>query len=122
VGHVNGFEHLSAGVGDLEAEWDLGFKFLERESDDFRIDPATGVKAWGEPFLALYVSVCRKDSGLVYSSFQYGLTRSKFSSGLSATQADRDRLLEVARPHIEAHMRKLMNGDKPASFDRFQML
>ena len=39
-GHENGFQHLR----EFEDDHDLGFKFEEKESDSYSIDPVTGVK------------------------------------------------------------------------------
>src|SRR5439155_19157382 len=60
--HLSGFNTLNESFDGLEDAFDLGFKFEERESDTFYLDPNTGVKAYPEPFLALYVSVRSKSS------------------------------------------------------------
>lgn len=95
--HVNGFEHLS--VEELGGYYDVGVKFEEQESSQQERDPNTGLQVWGEPLLILYVSVAHP-SLPERPTLRYGLTRSKFESGLRSGLGDRRRLLDMAWPHI----------------------
>jgi hypothetical protein len=113
AGHVNDFTHLTLALEGLEAEYDLGSKFEERESDKFHVDPKTGIKAWAEPLLVLYVSVAQLSSRRPLPTLRYGLTRSKFAGGLRSNSDDRERLLESARPHIHESVITLKAGGTP---------
>ena len=62
AGHVNDFGHLGLDLGGLKEEYDLGFKLEEKEPDEFSVNPNTGVKAFAEPFLVLYISVRDRES------------------------------------------------------------
>jgi hypothetical protein len=52
AGHLNDIKHLE---WDGFEGYDLGFKFEEKESDEYGWN--AGSKAYAEPFLALYISV-----------------------------------------------------------------
>ena len=95
---VNGFRHLRLELGGLEDDYDLGFKFENMESDKFRLDSTTGVKAWAEPLLLLYVSVTHRSSPRSSQTLRYGLTRSKFARGLTSNPDDSERLPRTAPP------------------------
>jgi len=111
--HLSGFNTLNESFDELEDAFDLGFKFEERESDTFYLDPNTGVKAYPEPFLALYVSVRSKSSSIVPQTLHYGLARSQFSDGLHANDDDKQRLLISSRPLIISDLRTLRDGKMP---------
>ena len=113
AGHVNDFGHLGLDLGGLKEEYDLGFKLEEKEPDEFSVNPNTGVKAFAEPFLVLYISVRDRESPKSLPTLQYGLTRSKFARGLTSTPEDRKRLLQKARPYIRADVAALKAGVKP---------
>ena len=57
--HVHEFTHLT--LDELDDHYDLGFKFQQSESDKFAVNPSSGVRAWAEPLLILYVSVKHPD-------------------------------------------------------------
>ena len=113
AGHVNDFAHLNLGFEGLESEYDLGFKFEERESDKFHVDSKTGIKVWAEPLLVLYVSVVQRSSQRTLPTLRYGLTRSKFAAGLRSNPDDRERLLEIARPHVRESVITMKAGGTP---------
>jgi hypothetical protein len=70
-------------LGGLEQEFDLGFRFEEKESGRFLVDPKTGTKIWAEPYLAFYVSVVRFDTPTTQRrTLHSGLTRSKWDATL----------------------------------------
>ncbi len=120
--HLNGFIELRGSYGGLERHFDLGYKFEERESDEFRINPNTGVKAFAEPLLALDVSAARRGSVQVPVTLQYAKTRSSFSRGLHATNEDRDQLLKAAAPRIAADLQILLDAGNPDSVRRRRFL
>jgi len=123
MGHMNGFEHFAGQLSGLDEQFDLGIKFEERESDEYSIDPITGVKVWPEPFLALYVSVKQVDLGdLPPLTLHYGLTRSKFSAGLTSNQMDRHRLLDLALPELRSDLNLLDHGEEPFSLSKTRLL
>lgn len=110
IGHVNGYTHLP--LDDLGIDYDLGFTFEESESEEFRLDPYTGLKVWAEPSLILCVSVRHPNlTGL--PTLRYGLTRS---------QADRGDLLKKARPRIVADAKTLQSEGKPDAASKVVML
>jgi hypothetical protein len=113
AGHVNDFRHLTLRSDGLEDEYDLGFKFEERESEKFHVDVKTGVRAWAEPFLVLYISVAQRGSPRSLPTLRYGLTRSKFVGGLTSNPEDRERLLEMARRYIKEDVVTLKGGGTP---------
>ena len=113
AGHLNDFRHLALGLGGLEEDYDLGFKLEEKESDEFRADANTGVEAFAEPLLVLYISVRDRESPKSLPTLQYGLTRSKFARGLTSNPEDRERLLQKARPCIRADVAALKAGVTP---------
>jgi len=112
--HLNGFNTLNESFDGLEDGFDLGFKFEERESDTFHLDPNTGVKAYEEPFLAHYVSVCSKSSSAVAQTLHYALPRSHFSDGLHANDDDKQRLLMSSLPSITDDLRTLRDSKIPS--------
>jgi len=121
-GHVNNFEHLTLGLDGLEDDYDLGFKFEERESDKFHLNAKTGVKAWAEPLLTLYVSVAQHGLQKSLTTLRYGLTRSKFMGGQASNTDDQERLLEMARPYIEEAVVTLKAGGTPKAACNVLML
>ena len=119
LGHVNGFQHLAVDLGGLEAQVDLGFKFEQENSNKSSTDPNTGVTVWAEPLLALYVSVQLEGSPPGSGqTLHYGLTRSKFAGGLTATDEDRDRLLGLATPHILQDIEGICRRETHDNLDR----
>jgi hypothetical protein len=119
-GHVNGFAHLE--LEELGDQFDLGFKFEQRESEEFRFDAMTGIKVWAEPLLVLCVSVAH--GGMPPSAtLRYGLTRLMFEDDhIVAAEGDRRRLMEKARPHILADARALQTGQQPNVASKIVML
>lgn len=118
AGHIHGFEHLQ--LDELGEDFDLGFKFELRESENSRVvDP--GIEAWAEPLLILHVSVRHSDLPEC-PTLQYGLTRSKFEVGLTASKGDRERLTKTALPYILADARALQAGKQPKSAREIMML
>jgi hypothetical protein len=117
--HGNGFTQLFGQFGGLEQDFDLGYKFEERESDEFQIDPHTGNKVFPEPFLALYFSASPKGSTQVPTTLCYARTRSHFSRGLHPTVEDQGLLLKAATPSIIADLQLLLKGEEPESARRF---
>jgi hypothetical protein len=118
--HVTGFGHLS--LRGLDRDIDLGFKFEQRESELFRLDPNTGVRAYAEPLLILHVSVRQQGSVSLPSMLRYGLSRSKFSGGLTANEADRKRLLETSAPQIRADIADMKAGARPEAIQAIRMI
>lgn len=112
VGHANDFSHLTLDLQGFEGEYDLGFKFEERESDRPR----------AEPLLVLYVSVVQRASPRPLPTLRYGLTRSKFTGGLTSNPKDKERLLEMARPNVRRDVVTLTNGGTPESVRDVVML
>ena len=117
--HGNGFTQLIGPFGGLEENFDLGYKFAERESDEFHIDLNTGNRVFAEPFLALYVSASPKGSTQVPTTLCYARTRAHFSRGLHSTVEDRELLLKAATPFIIADLQLLLKGEEPESARRF---
>lgn len=105
IGHHSDFQHLESPLN--EHEWDIGYCFEEKESDEFSVNPNNGIKVWAEPYLVLYISVVHKDSQDKRQTLHYGLTRSKFSNGSTSTKKDRDRLLELTLPHVKSDLELL---------------
>lgn len=122
LGHYNDFQHLEADLGGLEHEFDLGFKFQERE-DKYSIDPNTGAKLWADPYLALYVSVAAFDSPTgERKTLHYGLTRSKWEKVGASSHSDRDRLLKLARPRLTSDLQALRRGETPEALSDVALL
>ena len=123
LGHANEFQHLNADLDGLEATFDLGFKFEERESNNFGIDPNTEVKVWAEPYLALDISFT-----LIAAPWEtprtlsYGLTRSKWRQKIASGEADRQHLLDRAKPHIQRDLQAVQRGESPAALSEPGML
>ena len=123
LGHEKGFQHLTVKVGGLEDEYDLGFKFEEKESDSYSVDPITGIKVWAEPELVLNISVKDPDDGNSSPlTLRYGLIRSRFANKLTAREADREELLKCALPKLKADLESLRRGENPPSLDQMVML
>lgn len=122
-GHLNDFAHLDVDLRGVEAGFDLGFKFEQRESDEFSIHPATGIKAWAEPFLALYVSYVSREPGPVLrGTLHYGLGRSKWNDQSGSSSVDQDRLLVDAEAFLADDLRALTEGKIPQTTTTFRYL
>ena len=117
--HTNGFVSLKVSLVGLENEFELGIKFEERESHESRVDLRTGIRAWAEPFLALYVSASPKGSTQVPVTLSYARTRSFFGNKLNATADDRDIMLQAATPFIMSDLTLLAINQSPQSLGRF---
>lgn len=124
LGHVNEFEHVSLDLGGIEREFDLGCKFEFREADSYREIPQTGGKACAEPYLALYLSANRLSAPVEPPpTLRYGLTRSKFANGaLQPTEADCQRLLELAAPEFKSDLGVLSEGGTATDLKKPRML
>ncbi len=110
--HTNGFEHLDQPGID---GYDLGVRYKEEDSDSFMVQPETGVKAWAEPHLAMYVSVRNSKTDELHT-LRYGLTRSHFADGaLTARQVDKDALQAAAEKQILEDVAALAMGRAPRS-------
>ena len=124
--HSKEFQSLDRPFDGLEKEFELRFKFEEKESDDFFIDPNTGVKAYAQPFLALYVSTRPESSSsaaqTLPQTLHYARPRSSLSGGLHANESDQERLLEDASPFITADLRTLLDGKNPRSLQKFVVI
>jgi hypothetical protein len=120
--HYNEFRTLNGPFGGLEMDFDLGYKFEEKESDACSINSETGVKAYAEPFLALYVSARRKSSEGESRTLHYALPRSSFKGGLHPNESDRQRLVEGASHFIVEDLRDLLSNKNPQSLQRFRMI
>lgn len=112
TGHENSFEHLSVDLGVSARDADLGYKYQEKESDVHG----------AEPLLVLYVSVRPPGFPQPLATLQYGLTRSKFRSGLTASREDQETLLEAALPHIREEAPAVLRGEQPRSTREVRML
>lgn len=102
--HQNNFQHLNADLGGLESEYDLGFKFEAVEGE-------------AGPYLALDVSVRhRSNNPPDLPVLHYGL--SAYAVGLSSSQKDWARLLELARPRIKHDVAAIHAGQSLRHLDR----
>lgn len=120
MGHLNRFEHLSVPNGEIERQFDVGYKFEVRESDEYSVDPRTGVKAWAEPFLALYLSFTRWKAPHGQYPLRYGLTRSRWQTPGQPSDEDRQELLGLAITRIPED---LVHAQSPETSDvGFRML
>lgn len=122
-GHQNNFAHLDIDLRGPEQGFDLGFKFEQRESDEFAIDPQTGIKAWAEPFLALYVSYAASgpEPG-PHGTLHYGLARSRWSDQTGSSSVEQERLLADAKPFLAEDLRALKGGGTPETTTQFRYL
>ena len=110
MGHMSGFQHLKIELGGLEKRFDLGYKYEELEGDT-------------EPYLALYVSV--KHQGMTDAlppTLHYGMSRSQYSQGLTASEQDRSKLLLLALPAIKRDVSAMAAGDSPGNLEHVEML
>ncbi len=120
LGHFGGFKHLAEPVPGFETEYDLGFEFEQRESDEFVVEPATCIKAWAEPILELRISVRRRDG---YSkTLRYGKSRSSFIGGMEANAADKSELLKRAALQLASDLESLRAGKEPAPLKNVAMI
>jgi hypothetical protein len=122
-GHLNDFAHLDVDLRGAEEGFDLGFKFEQRESDESSVHPETGIKAWAEPFLALYVSYVSLEPGpALRGTLHYGLGRSKWKDQSGSSSVDQDRLLVDAKPLLADDLRALVEGKIPQTTTTFRYL
>lgn len=122
LGHLNGFEHLDSSIANVSQDYDLGIKFQEEESDNFITDKHTGAKIWAEPLLILYISTAHQNHPKDRRTLRYGLSRSKFMSGLNSSKADEETLLNLALPRIKTDIDILRSGGIPNALNETQML
>ena len=107
-------------VPGFETEYDFGFKFEQRESKEFVVEPLTGIKAWAEPILELRISVRRRDG---YSkTLRYGKSRSSFIGGMEANAADKSELLKRAALQLASDLESLRAGKEPAPLKNVAMI
>ena len=111
--HVNGFVPLETLPEEFAGIFHVAIKFEERESHESHIDPATGVRAWAEPVLALYVSVSFRGSREVPVTLNYARSRTHFSNPRSATEEDRIGILHTAMPSILATLQVMVKKSNP---------
>lgn len=121
--HVNGFKHFDVELGGIEKEFDLGFKFDTLESDNFHINPKTGVKSYAEPYIILCISFAPVASLLRDpKTLCYGLTRMKWEKATEASPGDKAHLLEKAKLQIKEDLKMVQEGENPDSLLRTVML
>jgi len=120
LGHFGGFKHLAEPVPGFETEYDLGFEFEQRESNEFVVQRATGIKAWAEPILELCISVKRSDG--YTRTLRYGKNRSSFIGGLKANEADKSELLKTAALQLRSDLESLRVGKEPHSLKNVAMI
>jgi hypothetical protein len=121
VGHTNGFEHLDRPLGGLEDEFDVGIKIRKEESDQYVVDPSTGVN-WAEPRLVLYASVAHQNSAKIRKTLRYGLTRSAYGTQLNSIDEANPMLLKLALPALESDLSLLKSEKEPDSAAKIVML
>ena len=122
AGHTNGFEHLD--VEGIPPDVDCGRKLesTPRESDDYVIDPATGVKAWAEPYLPCYVSVKELAAPRRNWSLSYGLTRSRWRTQTQVGTCDAEELARLVAEVLAADVVALLHGEDPEASHRVKLL
>ena len=118
--HTNGFLPLELPLEELEKVFELGHKYEERESNDPHIDPRTGIKAFAEPFLALYISVSVLASGDIPITLNYARTRSRFPKNFPATDEHQRLLLHAARSSIISDLQMMTKNQLPESAKKFK--
>lgn len=122
-GHENGFEHLVLGRDEVERDFDLGVKFEECPGDQAGTDTNTGLRSWGDPYLALYVSARTRSTPRSRPiRFQFGLTRSKWQAVGQSSEQDRDRLLRLATERLESGLHEILAGTAPEPTSQLEML
>ncbi|MCC6498579.1 MAG: hypothetical protein IT193_20245 [Propionibacteriaceae bacterium] len=108
----------------MEKDFDLGAKFETKEAADSAIDPRTGVQAWSEPFVALYVSFdsLAADGTRRHGSLRYALGRSKWSDQAASSAVDEQTLLAAAKPFLAEDLSLLRRGGTPDTVTEFMYL
>jgi len=119
---MNGFEHFQSALGGLEDEFDVGIKIREEESDQYEIDPYTGVKVWYEPRLVLYASVVHKNFPNDRKTMQYGLTRTAYGTQLNSIDDAIPRLLALVLPALKFDLGLTRSGNQVDSSKKIVML
>jgi hypothetical protein len=114
------FTPLQGALGnkELEDRFDLRIKFEEKESDESRVDPITGIRAHAEPLLALYVSVAPRGSNHIPITLNYARTRSRFVDRVNATKEDGERLVQAAIPAIILDLQMLLVNQQPRNMGK----
>ena len=107
-------------VPGFETEYDFGFKFEQRESKEFVVEPLTGIKAWAEPIVELCISVKRRDG--YTRTLRYGKSRSSFIGGMEANAADKSELLKRAALQLASDLESLRAGKEPAPLKNVAMI
>ncbi len=105
-GHQNGFEHFDLDGFD---DFDLAQKFEPGavESEESRTSPSTGIVAYAEPCLVMYVSVRKLDRVVAPDAVEYRLTRSKWREASRVSHEDFTTLQDVAEADLRVNLTAL---------------
>lgn len=105
-GHQNGFEHFDLDGFD---DFDLAQKFEPRavESEENRTSTVTGIEAYAEPFLVMYVSVRKLDGVVTPDSVEYRLPRSRWREESRIGNEDFAALQDAAEADLRVNLAAL---------------